>query len=249
MNSSSGIATLPLLIAALMAIVIAGAGGLFIYTNQQDENVEPKTTPSIATPAEPTAVVETATAQPTPAPAKITPTPQPSPALFSRKTYYDPKTGFTFWHPARLTVIAPKSFTIKTGEVGYEIKGSTIDEGYGVLSTLEEIWVGLKPDTREKSNGPVAKKDVYSPPGGNLSRDYVLYTGKYRVTVNAHYDVSSLYEGKRGPDDSTTDLVKRDLGGDLSNPIQRLIAVYPNEKTLKQFYQDANAIVQSMETR
>lgn len=172
-------------------------------------------------------------------------------ASFTRKTYYDAKTGFTFWHPARLTVIAPKSFTIKTGEVGYEIKSPTIDEGYGVLSVLEDISVVLKPDAREKSNGPVTRQDVYSPPGGNLSRHYVLYTGKYRVTVYANYDVfPAFYKGKYEPADgfSITDLVKRDLGGDLSNPIHRLIAVYPNEKTLKQFYQDADAIVKSIET-
>lgn len=76
--NSSGIISPPLLVAALMAIVIAGAGGLFIYANQQDENVEPKTTASSATPAEPTAVVETTIAQPTPAPAKITSAPQPA---------------------------------------------------------------------------------------------------------------------------------------------------------------------------
>ncbi|MEK7563154.1 MAG: hypothetical protein AAB544_02055 [Patescibacteria group bacterium] len=178
-------------------------------------------------------------------------TPRASAAPFTRKTYYDASTGFTFWHPARLTVIAPKSFYLEEGEVGYEITSPTIDEGFGVFSVLENISVGLKPDAREKSNGPVTGQDVYSPPGGNLSRHYVLYTGKYRVTVYANYDVfPAFYKGKYEPSDgfSITDLVKRDLGGDLNNPIQRLIAVYPSEKTLKQFYQDSDAIVKSMET-
>ncbi|OGJ58311.1 hypothetical protein A3H22_01265 [Candidatus Peribacteria bacterium RIFCSPLOWO2_12_FULL_55_15] len=99
----------------------------------------------------------------------------------------------------------------------------------------------------------MTKKDVYAAEGGNLSRDYVLYTGKYRVSVYAHYDVvPAFYEGKMKPSDSISDMVQRDLGGDWreyeKNPIQRLIALYPNEKTLKQFYQDADAIVKSMET-
>lgn len=173
--------------------------------------------------------------------------PKASSAPVSRKTYYDPKTGFTFWHPARLTVIAPKSFTIKTGEVGYEIKSPTIDEGYGVHSVLENISIVLAPDAREKSNGPVLQEDVYSPPGGNLSRHYVLYTGKYRVSVYANYDVYPFfYKGTLKPGESITDVVRRDIGYELKNPIQRLIALYPNEKTLKQFYEDADAIVNSM---
>lgn len=61
MNSSSGIISLPLLVAALMAIVIVGAGGVFIYTNQQEQSEPIDSTP--------VAVVETepaATAEPTP---------------------------------------------------------------------------------------------------------------------------------------------------------------------------------------
>lgn len=113
MRAFSGIASLPLLVAGLVAIIIAGAAGIFIYTNQQDENVEPEATPSITTPAEPTAVVETAIAEPTPAPTKVTPSPQPSPAQpiavsgdrwNNWKTYHNAQQKVSFRYPPDFTV-------------------------------------------------------------------------------------------------------------------------------------------------
>jgi len=194
-----------------------------------------------------------------------------------QKTYYDAKTGFGFEYFSRMSVSAPKSFYVGSGETGYQISDSSYNG---------EIWVALKPYDdaanryekicmepdgydcnrygqldllKQKSDmekqpikatvGRAATiSDVYAAPGGNLSRDYIFFTDKYRVSVFAHYDLWPLYErqSKVGSDASLSELVEKDLSGNLSNPIERLIALYPGETTLKSFYGDADAIVRSM---
>jgi hypothetical protein len=158
----------------------------------------------------------------------------------SERRYENTETGFSFWYADDMTVTAPTSFVLEKGEIGYQINDPV---------HFGEIWVVLSPDPTQKSNGAVRIEEVYSAPGGNLSKNYVLYTGTYKVEVYAHYDVFPLYEDQLQPrsDLSLLDLVIRDLGGDdVRNPIERLMAVYPNEKSLIEFFHSADNIVASM---
>lgn len=161
----------------------------------------------------------------------------------SERRYENTETGFSFWYADDMTVTAPTSFVLEKGEIGYQIN-DPVHSG--------EIWVALNPNSTPKSVGEV--QEVYSAPGGNLSKNYVLFTGKYKVDVYAHYDLFRLYEDQLQPgsNPSLLALVNRDLGGqaktDVRNPIERLIAVYPNEKTLIEFFHNADSIVASMKT-
>jgi len=159
-----------------------------------------------------------------------------------KNNFKDEATGFSFWYGVNMIITSPKSFYTEKGYVGYQINDP---QNYG------EIWVELQPDTSEKSYGPVSIEEVYSPPGGNLSKNYILFTGKYRVSVFAHYDVFPLYEEqlmkKKGI--SLTELVTEDLGEVLEKPITRLIERHPEEPSLSAFYKNVDKVVESMTDR
>ncbi|MSR68075.1 hypothetical protein EXS65_04640 [Candidatus Peribacteria bacterium] len=160
-----------------------------------------------------------------------------------KQNYKNNETGVFFWYGENMTVTAPTSFVLSKGAIGYQINDPL---NYG------EIWLEFSPDITEKSEGVVHVEEIYSPSGGNLSKNYVLFTGKYRVSVYAHYDVFGLYEDelKPGSQTSLTELVVRDLGGDayvdVQNPIERLMAVHLKERTLMYFFNNADAIVASI---
>ena len=159
----------------------------------------------------------------------------------SERRYENTEMGFSFWYADDMTVTAPTSFVLEKGAIGYQINDPV---------HFGEIWVALNPNSTPRSVGEV--QEVYSAPGGNLSKNYVLFTGKYKVDVYAHYDLFRLYEDQLQPGSnlSLLALVNRDLGGqaktDVRNPIERLVAVYPNEKTLIEFFHNADNIVASM---
>lgn len=117
MNSSS-IISLPLLIAALMAIVIAGAGGLFIYTNQSNQVEELDNTPMETNRPTPVVVIESTAA--VPSTALVTPTPsaeiQPTPQPKSSNVYTHARYGFT--------MTLPTGWSGKEGNVSGGLDGS-----------------------------------------------------------------------------------------------------------------------------
>ncbi len=191
------------------------------------------------------------------------------------RTYRDARAGFAFSHPEHLTVDGPGSFTTDEGEIGFEAHDAAFtrdvwivlrpyDAGanryedicveprgydcmrYGKRDLLAQKAEIESASPHEHAGRRATVEDVYAAPGGNLSRDYLFFTEHYRVSVFAHYDIAPLYEGRMTSGESLLDKVRQDIGEELANPIDRLIAAYPREHALREFYEDADAMVRSM---
>ncbi len=126
-------------------------------------------------------------------------------------------------------------------------------QGCGEGSSAEQHdLIQEKVDLEAKTNVTVAgykalEKDFYSGEGGNLSRSYEFFSKNYRVQAYANYgiDPAVIYPNATGGT-SVTELVQAELGLEAKDPIHRLIQKHPDQNGMKQFYDNFDAFVQTM---
>ena len=97
---------------------------------------------------------------------------------------------------------------------------------------------------------PATIRDFYDVPSGYLAREVQLYTPTHRAHFSAIYDIGDFLS-KQGPSDASLyDTAKKILGPELSDPINRLSTMYPEElREMTKFYQDIDRVLESMKVR
>lgn len=155
LNSSSGIAALSLLVAVLLAIIVAGSGGMFIYMNQRSQTEELENIPMETNRPTPVVVLEstaavssTALVTPTPS-AELPPTAQPK----STTVYTNVRYGF------KMTL--PSGWTAKEGNLAGGLDGSPPLPS--VYDGKTATYTAFSPHTKTVLHFSVSPVDVLNP--------------------------------------------------------------------------------------
>ncbi len=133
-----------------------------------------------------------------------------------------------------------------------EVCVSTVDlcDSMKQQDLLEEKETFIKQATQKIGGVPATIRDFYDVPSGYVARDVQLYTPTHRVHFSAIYDIGDFLITK-GPDDASLyDTAKRLLGSELSDPINRLSTMYPEElQGMSTFYHDVDQLLESLRVR
>jgi hypothetical protein len=90
-------------------------------------------------------------------------------------------------------------------------------------------------------------RDFYDVPSGYLARQAQFYTPSHRVHFSAIYDIGDFLFKQSPTDASLFDTAKRILGTELSDPINRLSTMYPEDlEDMTRFYQDIDKLLKSL---
>lgn len=129
-----------------------------------------------------------------------------------------------------------------TGTGGLEDCSTT-----NVMDLLVEKNEFMQKTTKTVNGIPIIIKDYYDAESGFLARDVQFYTPTHKVHIDASYDIGDFLSIHGPGYRSLYDIAQQILGSDLSNPINRLSGMYPEElQEMTEFYQNVDLFLKSI---